>query len=131
MNKGNVLSEKETLMEEILLYRLEFALTWAYYVGTCCCFSPVSEEKMKRFVKGTGKRIVSEMKRAGVIPLEGPLNPLRKDYKCLGIPTRKMFPGTLPARKDLEKFHPECRKKKLPNQKGSRFILEAIRWGMH
>jgi hypothetical protein len=131
MDKGNGLSEKETLMEKILLYRLEYALTWAYYVGTCCCFSPVSEEKIKRFVKSTEKGIVREMKRAGVIPLEGPLNPLKKDYACLEISSKKMFPGTLPARKDLETFHPECRKKKLPDKEKVRFTLEAMSWYMH
>jgi hypothetical protein len=84
MEKGNGLSEKETLMEKILLYCLKFPIGWSYYAGSCCCFSPVSEEKMKRLVKSTQRSIIREFKKTGILPFEGPLKP--SDKNCfLGV----------------------------------------------
>jgi hypothetical protein len=126
MEKGNGLSEKETLMEKILLYCLKFPIGWSYYAGSCCCFSPVSEEKMKRLVKSTQRSIIREFKKTGILPFEGPLKPSDKNYKITG----KMFPGGLPLRKDLLKYSPRCRKRGIPDKQSAKVVLEAIRWQM-
>jgi hypothetical protein len=123
MKKRNGLSEKETLMEKILLYWLHYAIGWSYYAGSCRCFSPVSEEKMRRFVKTMRRKIIREFRKTGLLPFGGPLKPSEGNYKIIG---KKMFPGDLPAKKDLPKYSPKCRKKQMPSIKPARMLLEDV-----
>lgn len=123
MKKENGLSEKETLLEKILLYHLRFAIAWAYYAGSCRCFSPISDERLKGYIKNRRNKIIREFKKTGIFPLEAPLKPSDKNYKII---RGKIFPGDLPAKKDFLKYSPKCRKKQMPSIKSARGVLEDL-----
>jgi len=125
MNKKNGLSEKETLMEKILLHDLYFAVGWAYYAGSCRCFSPISNERLKGFIKNRRNKIIREFRKTGILPFEASLKPSDKNYKILSW-KGKIFPGDLPAKKDLPKYSPKCRKKQMPNIKSARMVIEDL-----
>jgi hypothetical protein len=118
---------KENVLNKLLNSVLTNHMMWAYYVGTCCCFSPVSKEKMRGFLRATRKRVISEMRQAGIIPFEGPLKLPPKKYEVLGT----VFLRDLRARKDLKKFIPRCRKKGISNKKSARRTMECLSWRMH
>lgn len=125
MKDRKELSEKETLMEKILLYHLHFAIGWAYYAGSCRCFSPISDERLKGFTKNARNKIIRELRKTGIFPLEAPLKPSDENYKILSV-TGKMFPGDLPAKKDLPKYSPKCRKRQMSSIKSARMVIEDL-----
>jgi hypothetical protein len=128
MNKKNVLSEKETLMEKILLHDLYYAIGWAYYAGSCRCFSPISNERLKGFTKNSRNKIIREFRKTGILPFKAPLKPSDKNYKTIGW-KGKMFPGDLPTKKELPKYSPKCRKKQMPSIKSARMVMEELMKG--
>ena len=80
---------------------------------------------MKRFLKHTQRKIIREFRKTGILPFEGPLKPSKENYKIAG----KMFPGDLPAKKDLFKYSPKCRKKGIPYIRSAKMVLkEGLTW---
>jgi hypothetical protein len=128
MKKENGLSEKETLMEKILLHDLHYAIGWAYYAGSCRCFSPISNERLKGFTKNARNKIIREFRKTGILPFEAPLKPSDKNYKITNW-KGKIFPGDLPAKKDFLKYSPKCRKKQFPSIKSVRMVMEELMKG--